>query len=88
MAELKQTELSMNNLALYSASQSISSLISDPQIMQDGYLENDAPGNVVNAYKYFSEEANLVEDVVDWGKATWYIAPEDPDLFLEIDAVK
>ena len=51
--------------------------------MQDGYLQNDAPDYVVNAYE-FSEEANEVEDVVDWGKATWYIAPEEPDLFLEI----
>ena len=42
---------------------------------------------MVNAYE-FSEEANEVEDVVDWGKATWYIAPDEPDLFLEIEAVK
>ena len=56
--------------------------------MQDNYLQNDAPDNVVNAYEFAAQEADLVEDVVEWGKATWYIAPEEPDLFLEIEAVK
>ena len=38
ISELKQRELSLNNLALYSAAQSISSLISNPQNMEEGYL--------------------------------------------------
>ena len=55
--------------------------------MQDGYLQNDAPENVVNAYEFFSEEADVEENFVEWGKATWYIAPEEDELFLEIEAV-
>ena len=43
---------------------------------------------MVNAYEFFSEEAEVVEDLVEWDKATWYIAPEEPEEFLEIEAVK
>ena len=45
----------MNNMALLGASQSISDLISNPQIMTEGYLENQAPLNVVNAYEHFTD---------------------------------
>ena len=68
----------MNNLALYGASQSISSMISNSNIMPEGYLENVAHLQVVNAYKEFNR-TTTIEEPVRWNKATWYVAPDDPD---------
>ena len=76
----------MNNLALLGASQSISDLISNPQIMTEGYLENQAPLNVVNAYEHFNDlqTSESEKEQVIWDQATWYISPTDPTNFLEI----
>ena len=77
----------MNNLALYGASQSISSMISNSNIMPEGYLENVAPLQVVNAYGEFKRDTTF-EEPVRWNKATWYVAPDDPVEYLDIPEVK
>ena len=48
----------MNNLALYDASQSISSLISVDQTMPENYLQEEARNLVVNAYEFFTDPVN------------------------------
>ena len=78
----------MNNLALYDASQSISSLISAPQTMPENYLQDEARNLVVNAYEFFTDPDN--EDQwqnITWNQANWYVSPTEPDEFLEIKAV-
>ena len=48
----------MNNLALYDASQSISSLISNANAMTENYLQNEARDLVVNSYEFFTDPVN------------------------------
>ena len=54
----------MNNLALYDASQSISSLISDPQIMPENYLQDEAKKYVENSYEFYTDNEDKNDDII------------------------
>ena len=77
----------MNNLALYSASQSISNLISDPSQMPKDYLLNEANKLVVNTYEFFNNTSKRDETINEpiWNKSTWYISPSPP---IDYSAIK
>ena len=54
----------MNNLALYDASQSISSLLSDSQLMPENYLQDEAKKYVVNSYEFYTDNEDLKDDII------------------------
>ena len=68
---MKQNDLHAINQDLLGSAQTISDMLSRPDIVHQDY-NNDA---VENAYVFATSEGAKTK--VDWEKGTWYVAPND-----------
>ena len=68
---MKQNEFNLVRQDLWGAAQSISDMISRPEILDPDYTKP----NFESAYELFRTEFQDRDRYVDWNKAAWYVAP-------------
>ena len=81
IAQLKQNEMQMTSADLYGSAQSISDMITRPEIVDQAYL-SAYRGDIENAFTFASGAD--AESVSDWDSALWYMAPNDDQYFRDL----